>query len=185
MSLKPWKKIRDELISKNPYWQYREMILETGEGKKTHWYYTKHRPFVCIISVEGGGKIRMVRQYRPAPGGFYIEFPKGMVEDGEEPKEAAHRELGEETSLGAKSIEAITALEVGVGSSDLQMHVFLASNVYENDLPSDDTEEFEQISLTIKEVDALFQEGRSTDGESAAAWLVTRGRVQEIIDQMP
>ena len=52
---------------------------------------------VGIIPVDENGNIIFVRQYRHAARDFILEIPAGMIEKGEEPVEAAKRELEEET----------------------------------------------------------------------------------------
>ena len=56
---------------------------------------------VIIYSVYGEQRDRvvLVRQYRYSIGGFIYEFPAGLVEPGEDMKEAAIREMYEETGL--------------------------------------------------------------------------------------
>ena len=44
-----------------------------------------------------GGKLVIIRQFRPPTGRLVYEFPAGLINPGEDPKEAALRELKEET----------------------------------------------------------------------------------------
>lgn len=51
-------------------------------------------------------KVALVRQYRYPIDDYIYEFPAGLVEDGEDLKEAAIREIHEETGLVFEPIEA-------------------------------------------------------------------------------
>ncbi|MBR3708584.1 MAG: NUDIX hydrolase [Lentisphaeria bacterium] len=50
-----------------------------------------------LATMKDTGELVLIRQYRPPLDRFAIEFPAGLIDDGEEPGEAALRELREET----------------------------------------------------------------------------------------
>ena len=54
-----------------------------------------------------GGKIPIVRQYRPAIEAFSWELPAGLVDPGESPAEGCRRELLEETGLTVRAIHRL------------------------------------------------------------------------------
>lgn len=62
---------------------------------------------VIIYSVYGEkrDKVVLVRQYRYPIDGYIYEFPAGLVEEGEDFKEAGIRELKEETGLELQAID--------------------------------------------------------------------------------
>lgn len=69
----------------------------------------KNRPDgVIIYSIYGEQKdqVVLVRQYRYSIGDYIYEFPAGLVEDGENYREAGVRELKEETGLELSLIDA-------------------------------------------------------------------------------
>ena len=57
----------------------------------------------------------------------YWEFPGGKVEAGEQPAEAAERELLEEVGLVATAIEPLTIVVHDYAEQPLRFHVFLAT----------------------------------------------------------
>jgi len=52
---------------------------------------------LMIAELRASGEIILVRQYRPPADKYVIEFPAGLIDDGETPDETAVRELLEET----------------------------------------------------------------------------------------
>jgi 8-oxo-dGTP pyrophosphatase MutT (NUDIX family) len=44
---------------------------------------------VVIAALQQSGQFLLVRQFRPPAGGYVIEFPAGLVDDGETPETAA------------------------------------------------------------------------------------------------
>ena len=54
---------------------------------------------VLIMHSEDGEKVLLNREFRLAPGEWVYNFPAGLIDPGENPEEAAARELREETGL--------------------------------------------------------------------------------------
>lgn len=49
----------------------------------------------------------LVVQYRPAIASFSIELPSGLIDAGEQPEQAALRELAEETGFGSENGQTV------------------------------------------------------------------------------
>ncbi|MCQ2507661.1 MAG: NUDIX hydrolase [Dorea sp.] len=54
---------------------------------------------VIIVNNEAGDKILINKEFRMAAGDWVYNFPAGLIDPGENPQEAAKRELKEETGL--------------------------------------------------------------------------------------
>lgn len=77
-----------EMISRNPNITNHEEL----QGKKPD-------AVVLIMHDETGEKVLLNREFRLATGAWVYNFPAGLIDPGEEPKESAKRELWEETGL--------------------------------------------------------------------------------------
>jgi ADP-ribose diphosphatase len=54
---------------------------------------------MMIVQLRPSGKLVFIRQFRPPADNYVIEFPAGLIDDGESPGTTAIRELYEETGL--------------------------------------------------------------------------------------
>ena len=122
-----------QIVWSSPWFSIEE--IQTREAyqnssKYVPYYRIKAPDAVAILPVTTDGKFVFVRQFRPAVGRYVIEVPAGGIEKGENPENAAVRELAEET--GYRSVEALIALGHGsmsAGRFSNTHYWFVALNV--------------------------------------------------------
>ena len=95
-------KILDRTTIASGGWISLQKVSYLGhDGKTRTWECAARinsRGAVMMIPVtRPGDKLIIVRQFRPPTGRLVYEFPAGLINPGEDPKEAAVRELKEET----------------------------------------------------------------------------------------
>nr|WP_279232475.1 NUDIX hydrolase [Thermus neutrinimicus] len=117
----------------------------------------EHKPAVAIVAVRDG-RMLFVRQHRPAVGLAPLEIPAGLIEPGEDPLEAARRELAEETGL-AGDLAPLFSYYVSPGFTDEKTHVFLASNLREAQATPDEDEEIQVVWLEPEKALEMHQKG--------------------------
>lgn len=91
-----------------------EMISRNGD-LRTEADLTENAPeaVVLILTDPSGQRILLNHEFRMAVGRMVYNFPAGLIEAGESPREAAARELREETGLTLLSIDD----EIGISYS--------------------------------------------------------------------
>src|SRR4051794_13499119 len=76
--------------------------VRTAQGVELDPYYLiDERSWACVIALTPDGRLVLVEQYRHGAGGVTLELPAGDCEAGEDPADAAARELAEETGYRA------------------------------------------------------------------------------------
>ena len=95
-------KILDRTTIASGDWISLQKLTYLGhDGKNRTWECAARRnsqgAVMMIPVTRPGGKFILIRQFRPPTGRLVYEFPAGLINPGEDPKEAAIRELKEET----------------------------------------------------------------------------------------
>ncbi|KAF2995611.1 hypothetical protein E8E14_002281 [Neopestalotiopsis sp. 37M] len=162
---------------------------EDAHGKSRIWEAMKRptRPkssavdaiqILAILDKPTGPEVLLEKQFRPPTGKVVVEFPAGMVDEGETPEQAAIRELREETGYVGEVIEEEGGRPVhwnGPASSSSCVYMIrmkIDLNREENRSPKPQLEEGEIIdtfSVPLKDlysqVRALSAEGFAIDGK--------------------
>ena len=85
-----------------------EDVLEFADGSRHEWVYLKvSGAAVAIAAFTHNNKMILTRQYRHPFGKVIYDIPAGGMKNGDTPKQAALRELEEETGYTAENLEWI------------------------------------------------------------------------------
>ena len=125
---------------------------------------------VVILPIKDGS-VFIIRQYRPAVGGWIYELPAGTLEEGEDPMECAKRELIEEIGYEAGNLKLLFKMYLSPGYSNEYMYSYLATELkYVGERP----EYGEEISIVKKRFDEvvdMIREGLIEDAKTIATLL--------------
>ncbi len=97
------------------------------EGLRS-FYVIEASDWVNVIAVTAEDNLVFIRQHRPGIGGVRLEIPGGIIEPGEEPAEAAARELAEETGFSGDAPVLICATEPNPATHNNRCFSFLVRN---------------------------------------------------------
>ena len=100
------------------------VTVKVLEGR---WEVVEHAPAVAVL-VERDGRVLGVRQRRPAIDRETWELPAGLIDPGEEPAQAAARELAEETGLGG-TLSLVTRFWTSPGFTDERVWLYRAEDL--------------------------------------------------------
>ena len=100
---------------------------------------------VVVLAIDENNNVIFEKQYREVVEGEQLEFPAGMVDPGEDPKDAARRELEEETGIRANKLTLLKEVFTSSGYSSEKIYIFLAEDLEEGIRQLDDTEEINEI----------------------------------------
>jgi len=124
------------------------------------FYIIDTSDWINVIPITADQQVVMVRQYRHGSRLVTLEIPGGMVDLGETPKEAASRELLEETGYQAGEWQKMGVVSPNPAIFTNRCYTFLARNVEKVSEPMpDQTEDIEVALIPIADVPELIRKG--------------------------
>lgn len=106
-----WKQVQRHDIYKSPYievWED-EVILPSGATIDDFSGVTLPDG-VLVVATDAGNNLLLFNEYKYAVNDTVLTFPAGGIDEGESPRDAAVRELLEETGYKSDDIEVLTSL---------------------------------------------------------------------------
>jgi 8-oxo-dGDP phosphatase len=89
--------------------------------------FIDHPGAVAILAMDADDRILVIQQYRHPIREREWELPAGLLDiEGEDPMEAARRELGEEADLEAAELSLLVDFHTSPGGSNERLRIYLA-----------------------------------------------------------
>ena len=157
--IKKWKKKSSKDLLENKIFKMREDLVTSPKLKTDHNVWVMEVPaWVNIIPITPQNDVVLVDQYRFGSEKSSLEIPGGMVDPGEDPKEAAIRELLEETGFVGKKVIEIGRVESNPAIMSNYTYTYLALDCEEKSSQKlDGTEDIEIIKKHISEIPNLIR----------------------------
>ena len=122
-------KTSERVIHQENWFTFLVAEFDGPAGERIERYVFRHPGAVGVVPVDGDDVV-LVRQFRPAVEMEMLELPAGKLDvPGEEPADAARRELVEEAGLDAPEMVELVRFHNSVGFSDELTIVYLATNL--------------------------------------------------------
>jgi ADP-ribose pyrophosphatase len=169
--------IKAEDVYQGKTFRVRLDTVKMPGGREAKWDIVVHVGSVAMVPVDSDGNIVFVRQYRQPAGLDLLELPAGTLNDGEPPEVCAAREMREETGMEAARLDPLGAFYLAPGYSNEYMHVFLATELRANPLPTDEDEFLQVERIPAREAMQMAERGEIQDAKSVAALLLARPRL--------
>jgi ADP-ribose pyrophosphatase len=116
--------------------------------------------FSLVVPVTADGRFVMIREFKPGAGAITLNAPAGGLHAGEDPLEAARRELLEETGYAAPDWRALGRFIVDGSTGGGRGHLFLARGATRVAPPRlDETEEIDVVLLDEADLRAALRAG--------------------------
>lgn len=138
------------------------------DGRPCRREVVEHTGGAAVLCVRDG-KVALVKQFRYAYGEEIYEIPAGKLGEGEDPRLAAARELGEETGLIADELVPLFTLYPTPGYTNEKIYIYKASGVTLGKQHLDEGEFLNVVFLPVEEVARMIERGEIRDAKTIVA----------------
>lgn len=167
-----WKVKSSRVAYENPWIKISHDEVITPKGTDGI-YGTVHFKNIAIgvIPIDDEGNTWLVKQSRYTLNQYTWEIPEGGCPYGEEPVNAARRELEEEVGLKATEVTELMRMHLSNSVSDELAIIFIAKGLSAGQQALESTEDIEYQKLPLKNAIDMVLTGEITDSISVAALL--------------
>jgi 8-oxo-dGTP pyrophosphatase MutT (NUDIX family) len=139
------------------------------DGEEVEREVVGHPGAVAVLAHDGEAIYLVSQPREPVGEARLLELPAGKLEEDEDVLVTAKRELAEEIGKGARTWQHLTTFWSSPGFSDEEIHVYLATDLYDESAEAEENERIEIERVPLEDLDDLIR--RCRDGKSLAGLL--------------
>lgn len=142
--------------------------VKLPDGSTATREIVRHPGAVAVLAINGE-KMLVVEQYRKPLGRNQVEIPAGKLDPGEQPIDAAIRELEEETGYRADTLIPLGSFYTSPGFADEIIYLYAAEQLTAGEAHTDEDEFLEVGAMTLEEAFDAMRDGRISDAKTINA----------------
>jgi ADP-ribose diphosphatase len=168
--------LASEVVAKSKLFTVESLDLKFSNDEQRQYERIKSggRGAVMIVPLFNDDTLLLVREYCAGTHSYQLGFPKGLIDPGESPMQAANRELKEEAAFGAESLIELKQLSLAPSYFNAHMHIILAKDLYVESLVGDEPEPLEVIHWPLTHWQSLLAQADFTEARSVAALFLAK-----------
>lgn len=151
-----------------------DLTFSNGERRIYERLKQKGHGAVIVVPVNDQDEVLMIREYAAGTERYELGLVKGRIDPGEEPLDAANRELREEIGLAADKLTKLRQLSVMPGYMAHQTHVVLAQSLHSSPLVGDEPEPLDVVPVPLSDLEHVLFDETCSDGRCLASLLMAK-----------
>ena len=165
-----FRRLNRELMYHGTIVDFYKDTSEVPNGNVVEWDFIGHKGAAAVLPVREDGKLLMVRQYRNALDRYTLEIPAGGLNGADEPtRDAAGRELEEETGYRSDDLEWLITIRTTVAFCNEKIDIYVAKNLIKSHQHLDEDEFINVEAYSVEELSRMILEGKIEDSKTISA----------------
>jgi ADP-ribose pyrophosphatase len=167
-----WRTLERSYLYRNPWCAFRVDEVALPSGTTIEYGVLEGGGFASVVPLTQDSRVVLVRQWRQPLDAFTLELPSGGVDRSENPREAAERELFEETGFRAVGLEHLVSIHTSTGRTNEVCHLFRCWAERDPEGPRPEPTEFIRVvELPLEEARKKVSSGAITDAATVLGLL--------------
>ena len=175
--MEDYKRLSRELVAHGAIIDYYQDTMQIPNGNIAKWDFIKHKGAAAVVPIDEQGRLIMVRQYRNALERYTLEIPAGGLQTPEEPtRDAAARELSEETGYHCDQLELLLSIRTTVAFCNEKIDIYVAEHLTPGKQHLDEDEYVQVKAYPLEELVEKIYAGEIQDSKTVAAILAYKDK---------
>lgn len=168
----PWERVASKQLADYRFFQLRQDTnRHPRHGREFDFFIFEFPHWVNIIPLTQQREVLFIRQFRHGTRDVTCEIPGGTVDPGESPRQAALRELQEETGFHGSDAIELGWVNPNPALQENRCWTFLVEDVEEiGDRQTEGSEAIDVVRVPLADVEALFTSGEIAHALTIAAF---------------
>lgn len=175
--MEKFERLERSLVAHGAIIDYYQDTIKVPNGNIVKWDLIDHKGAAAVVPVDEQGRIVMVSQYRNALDRYTLEIPAGGLQSKDEPtKDAAARELAEETGYRSDHLELLLSIRTTVAFCNEKIDIYVADHLVPGSQHLDEDEFVNVKAYTLEELTEMIYSGKIQDSKTVAAIMTYKDK---------
>jgi 8-oxo-dGTP pyrophosphatase MutT (NUDIX family) len=148
-------------------------------GTTARYEIVRHPGGAAVVALDAQHRVCLLRQFRPAGGGWVWELPAGRLEPGEPPDRTAIRELREEAGCDAGRWDSLGSILSSPGVFAETIHLYLARDLQAGEAQHEQHEVIEVHWVPLADAVRQAASGELRDAKTVIGLLRAGAQLSE------